>query len=474
MPDRLILRLTQFAESTDHYRVELALEGAESRQTAMTRFAFVLTEQDRSDLRWYLEDYLQDPHEPAPTIAARIEQRMIEIGAELFQKVFEANRDVMLLRGRVFEHLAETRVEIVTEVRDATAIPWELLHDPQTDTPLALAASSFVRTVSNPVKPPKLPSAADKIRILLVICRPGGPSDVPFRSVASRLIKGLNKEARAAFDLHVLRPPTFEQLAKVLRDAKARGAPYHVVHFDGHGVYGEYQRVSGKFDRHIMRDSRSGKHGYLAFENQARPDNFEPIDGPALGKLLVETGVPVLVLNACRSAHAEHTTDAQVDTESATPIPVTDDASNPHQQVRAFGSLAQEVMDAGAAGVVAMRYNVYVVTAAQFVAELYATLTQGLSLGEAVSRGRKNLADQPLREVVAEPLPLSDWPVPVVYEAKPVKLFPKPKRSQQPRIKLNPAAGTPLAESGVANVPPEPDAGFWGRDETLLALDRAF
>ena len=47
-----------------------------------------------------------------------------------------------------------------------------------------------------------------------------------------------------------------------------------------------------------------------------------------------------------------------------------------HSQVRAFGSLAQEVMDAGVTGVVAMRYNVYVVTAAQFVADLYAGLAQ--------------------------------------------------------------------------------------------------
>ncbi len=29
------------------------------------------------------------------------------------------------------------------------------------------------------------------------------------------------------------------------------------------------------------------------------------VDGPALGALLAEMDVPVLVLNACRSAHAE-------------------------------------------------------------------------------------------------------------------------------------------------------------------------
>ncbi|HEY0733542.1 MAG TPA: CHAT domain-containing protein [Herpetosiphonaceae bacterium] len=474
MPDRLTLRLTQFAESSDHYRVELALEGVGSRQTAVARFAFALNDTDRNELRWYLEEYLQHPYDPNPSIAARVEKRMREIGAELFHKLFESNRDVTRLWSRMYEHLQKTRVEIVTDVRDATAIPWELLHDPQTDRPLALRAQSFVRTLSNPAQPPRLPGASGPIRILLVICRPGGRSDVPFRSVASRLIKGLSKEARAAFDLHVLRPPTFEQLSRELHDARDRGEPYHVVHFDGHGVYGEYQNVGGGFGSDIFTDHRPGKHGYLAFENHALPDNFEPVDGPALGNLLVETGVPVLVLNACRSAHAEHTSDSQSAIDAAISASPADDTSSPHEQVRAFGSLAQEVMDAGAAGVVAMRYNVYVVTAAQFVAELYATLTQGLTLGEAVSRGRKNLADRPLREVVSKPIPLADWPVPIVYEAEPVKLFPKPKRSQKLAIKLEPAAATPTAESGVANVPPEPDAGFFGRDETLLALDRAF
>ena len=63
---------------------------------------------------------------------------------------------------------------------------------------------------------------------------------------------------------------------------------------------------------------------------------------------------------------------------------------NPHAHIRAYGSLAQEVMDAGLGGVVAMRYSVYVVTAAQFVANLYAMLVHGCSLGEAVTLGAQN------------------------------------------------------------------------------------
>ena len=85
-------------------------------------------------------------------------------------------------------------------------------------------------------KPPQ--SESGKIRILLAICRPGGAFDVPFRSVARYLMKGLSEDTREHFDLEVLLLLTFEELGKRLRSAKAKGEPFHVVHFDGHGTGG--------------------------------------------------------------------------------------------------------------------------------------------------------------------------------------------------------------------------------------------
>ncbi|HFD40151.1 MAG TPA: ATP-binding protein, partial [Anaerolineae bacterium] len=254
------------------------------------------------------------------------------------------------------------------------------------------------------------------------------------------------------------------------------GRPYHVVHFDGHGVYAQAPGDGGsggwRPSRILFADARRGKHGYLAFENPDVADNTEFISGPALGNLLAETGVPVLILNACRSAHAEapdsQSTNSQFTNSQSTDLPTPD----LHSQVRAYGSLAQEVVDAGVAGVVAMRYNVYVVTAARFVADLYGALVRGRSLGEAVSYGRKQLAAQPLRRVVAEPRSLQDWSVPVVYEVAPIRLFPK-----QAAAPLPTAIAQALQAPGRGldpDLPPPPDAGFYGRDETLLALDRAF
>src|SRR4029079_15667313 len=120
-----------------------------------------------------------------------------------------------------------------------------------------------------------------------------------------------------------------------------------------------------------------------------------------------------LVLNACRSAHADPPAEPEKAGEGDT-----------HGDVASFGSLALEVMDKGVSGVVAMRYNVYVATAAQFVADLYGALADGRGLGEAVTRGRKMLRDQPMRTIAYDPCRLEDWPVPVVYEAEHLPLFP--------------------------------------------------
>ena len=458
MPTLRLTQSTDAAAQPGHYRVEIALEGEGiAREIATVRACFALKSEDREDVRWYLEEYLQYPQDPAPAIAARIEARMAELGSELFRTIFheENARD---LWANVRPHLNDTRVEVVSSVQEAVTVPWELLRDPKTDAPLALRARAFVRAHPQPAHRPKLPRTRPKrVRILLVISRPGEGDDVPFRSVASRLIKGLSAARQDAFELDVLRPPSFDELARVLRAAKQEGHPYHVVHFDGHGVYEETPAAGRGANR------ATGAHGYLVFENAGLGSNADLVDGSALGRLLVEADVPVLVLNACRSAHAE-----------ALPEPDQSRTADVHTQARAFGSLAQEVMDAGVAGIVAMRYNVYVVTAAQFVADLYARLALGDALGEAVTLGRKQLAAQPHREIADDPLPLQDWVVPVVYEAAPLALFRRQAAAAAREFRLH--AGDTTATNGVLDpsLPPSPDVGFFGRDETLLALDRAF
>ena len=119
----------------------------------------------------------------------------------------------------------------------APGLAWELLRDPATDAAVALGAGAFVRThlraaghaeSAGAVWGPVAGAAGDR--------RPGGRADVPFRSVACRLVRG-GAEQMAGLDLDVLRPATFARLSEVLHAAHDAGRPYHVVHFDGHGTW---------------------------------------------------------------------------------------------------------------------------------------------------------------------------------------------------------------------------------------------
>ncbi|MCP4709388.1 MAG: hypothetical protein GY869_12245, partial [Planctomycetes bacterium] len=212
------------------------------RQTATVEFEFSLSEPDQNLLRWYLEDYLQNVYTPEKKIATRVEQQIIDKGIELFEAIFKANDDARDLWATLRSEISDTRIEISSGLAEGVMIPWELMRDPKTDTVLALQARSFVRIHSQPARLPKLPRVeGDTIRILLVIARPAAGEDVPFRSVAGRLLKGLSRADRQTVQLDLLRPPTYEQLSRVLRQTKAAGKPYHVLHFDGHGTYLEHK-----------------------------------------------------------------------------------------------------------------------------------------------------------------------------------------------------------------------------------------
>ena len=132
-----MLRVSCRPEGTG-FAVSLALEGAGAPRAARARLGLTLSAQDREDVRWYLEDYLQYPVAPAPEVAARVEARLAELGADLFRQVFEANRDTTGLWDAVAGSLPVTRVEVDAGVEGGSAVPWELLRDPVTDGVLAL------------------------------------------------------------------------------------------------------------------------------------------------------------------------------------------------------------------------------------------------------------------------------------------------------------------------------------------------
>ena len=509
-----VLRISDVPTVDGARRVEVIWQDGQARQAVVSTFGYRAGGADAEKVRWYLEDYAEFPADPAPQLARDAETILADTGTSLFGHVF-TGLDAAGIWDRARAQLSQVRVEIDTDPADVPGLPWELLRDPGTNTALALAAGQFVRTHLQAAGRVSLPEAGgDRLRVLLVICRPARDEDVPFRSVASRLVRG-GAEQMPGLDLDVLRPATFPRLAQVLHEAADAGRPYHVVHFDGHGTYLDLTTLDGEDEDEdgtgspapvsstasgdgsggvgvsplqytvaVAGPVRAGHHGYLLFENPGDPSNQQLADGPTLGRLLVATGVPVLVLNACRSAYTEapstpSTPGQPADGEDSSAggqvrgdvAAGTGGLADVHARIRAYGSLAAEVADAGVPGVVAMRYNVYVVTAAQYTADLYAHLLAGKPLGQAATAARRALADDPARQITTTPVNLQDWTVPVIYEAAPLTLL-HPEQRDAPLIRLS-ASDEASADAG-SGVPGPPDAGFFGRDETLLALDRAF
>lgn len=421
------------ARRDSNIEAEIKLLKDDREFSATSLFHFPWAAQDDEDLRWYLEDYPIYVHQPTMEIAKRIEKAIVQKGALLFQGLFPENSDARGLWKLASKRLEDLRIEIVTE-NSLTSIPWELLRESSTQITPAKSCQAFVRAHPHPARTWGTPEEPEQqIRILLVICRPKGGTDIPFRSVASHLARGLKAGFAGVVSLEVLRPPTYKQLTIALRKAAKEGRPYHIVHFDGHGF-----------------------SGGVEFENPNRENNSELIDGDSLGSLLGDSRVPLVVLNACRSAFAQPRTE---------PLPARDI----HEDLRSFGSLAMAVADQGVPAVVAMRFNVFVETAARFMLGFYNSLRSGATVGDALNSARRDLGADPVREALPVSLELEDWLVPIGYESGAVQLFAPSETKIQ--LQLGPAAVEPSRNSGL---PRRPDIGFFGRDETLLALDRAF
>src|SRR5215212_9294651 len=98
------LRLTQTASHNDTHTIHLEWLDAGPRQVADATVTLALTAQDQQDIRWYVEEYAEYPFDPYPARAARVEERMRELGHELFDKLFASNRRTLTMWAQVVNH----------------------------------------------------------------------------------------------------------------------------------------------------------------------------------------------------------------------------------------------------------------------------------------------------------------------------------------------------------------------------------
>jgi len=395
-------------------------------------FGFPVKSRPNSDLiqelRWYLEEFLDYPFEPNTDRARHVLAAMETWGKKAFNDLFDT-RDA----GGMFDTATKGGyknlcLQVMSDDADILQWPWEALLDPKA---AYLAVSCQIERRLNEVRDPMdisrdLPT--DQVNILLVTARPK-KGDVGYRSISRPLVELIEKNNIPAA-VHVLRPPTFENLRRHLKEQRHF---YHLIHFDGHGGYGRSELAGDTPNRF------DGPTGVLLFEDEKCEKN--EVTAEQLSGLLRENAVPIMVLNACQSAMLD------------------EQAKDP------FASVAAALLKAGIRGVVAMSYSLYVSGAQEFLPAFYNELFTSGNLSAATRAGRQKMFGQMKRVCARGRYELKDFIVPVIYQQKSYDL---------------PFAGKPGMAKAVEKIELPEEAkdeanpyGFIGRDTELLKLERA-
>ena len=416
--------------------------------TQSWRFKAPLGPIEAEELRWYLEKYAIWPGGPFRDRAGKVEDQLAAWGRQLYDAAMPTGPTEDVLRawaktdghaGRRFSVEVDASLDVGAPDADVTAsreaatlllgLPWELLHD----------RDSFLFQGAKPTRVRlRLPNTRDlpvatlatPIRVLLICARPddGACSYIDHRASALPLVRAM-EQLPGLVDLHVLTPPTLPALRQELERARGERQPYHVVHFDGHGVY----------------DRRVGLGG-LCFEH---PDDTGKLEGrrhetiftDTLGPLLKDHRIPLVYLDACQTAQADQASE----------------------------SIACKLLEQGVASVVAMSHSVLVQTAERFVTAFYSRLAVGGRVGDAMLEGQRSLKDDTRRGQIfgAGELRLEDWFVPVLFqEQEDPQLF-----QQTPATQTVRDFETRLQQR-LGKLPPPPPTAFIGRSGELLALER--
>jgi len=403
---------------------------------------------EAGELAWYLEKYPLWPDEPYQARARQVERDLVDWGQQLYQAAMpsEETANVLTAWNGVSANAArrfsvqvdaatlsgadETEQRAAQEAATALlGLPWELLHDGQGFL-FQGARPTRVRRRLPSTRGYDRPPLDPPIRILLVSPRPEDDACgyIDHRVSALPLVEAI-EHLGGLVELSILQPPTLPALREALDRARARGEPFHVIHFDGHGVYDRQKGLGGLCFEEPTDLARLERRGHRT----SYTDD--------LGPLLRDHRIPLVFLEACQTAQAEDATE----------------------------SVASALLQVGVAGVVAMTHSVLVETARRFVTPFYAALAAGQRIGDAMLEGQRTLKDDDARGQVfgAGQLRMQDWFVPVLYqEQDDPRLF-----TRAPAPRTLEAIRADLARR-LGDLPKPPQTGFIGRSRELLALER--
>jgi tetratricopeptide (TPR) repeat protein len=333
-----------------------------------------LGEDDFENLRWYLEDYMDLPDGGAVVRAQAVEAQIKEWGQRLHDAVFAAPENARVLRT-LLAAPQPPQLTIATDQSALLRLPWELMRDSAGSLAQRVAVRRQLQTPESLVpREVQLP-----LRMLYIVSRPGDSGFIDPRLTTRALFAALDP-LQGNVRLDFCRPPTLTRMEEMLREAQRGNDPYDIVHFDGHGTFLPELQL-----------------GALCFE---KPDDgsgeskTDLVRADQLGDLLARYKIPLVVLEACRSATLG--------------------------KAAVFRSVAPRLILAGVGSVLSMSHAVHVEAARLLLARFYRELANGAAIGHAVAQARGALADRPFRWIELGPdgrtISLQDWFLPHLYQ----------------------------------------------------------
>jgi hypothetical protein len=198
-----------------------------------------LTQQDRNDLRWYLEEYWKWPYEGFAQRAKGVEELLPKLGKRLYESVFgsrEADRIVQKWLATEGEH----QISIISDIPHALSLPWELLHSEQGYLVMRTQEPVSILVVCPKVSQPPLQRHLSR-HYECCSSRRDRRGQVLSTHAALHVncwmrYRGRSGQGRSNLSFCAHLPPTLKALRKRLRDGKRQ---IHVLHFDGHGSFDE-------------------------------------------------------------------------------------------------------------------------------------------------------------------------------------------------------------------------------------------
>ena len=246
----------------------------DDRETEAIAFVSPVNDDDRGEIRWYLESYaahyMMDVDDRR---AERIEAKLPEWGKALFEAIFSDR-----VAARIFNDFqdADEKGKVLTIGASHPAIlalPWELLRDPSGtyllhENPRIAIRRKFAGVTGGRsavrVKP------KEQLRVLMVVSRPSDAGFLDPRAEGLAMLAAM-QETGDRVAVEFLRPATLDKLVERLEDDRLPAVD--IVHFDGHGAFdpdGRLHEKAKQSDRGaaMKADANAAANtGYLLFED---------------------------------------------------------------------------------------------------------------------------------------------------------------------------------------------------------------